>query len=319
MDLKDKPEKPMKINQYTADLQVPLTQFYNQQISNVRHCYPVDENQLATALVGVTTGKADASEGGLDSETAFVAMKNGYMIAFIHVGLGQIGENREETIGVIRFFIYLRGERHAGQVILERAETYLQKYNIKQIFAFSTDCRYRFYHFEHAGISDALDNVQALIGINKYTKCGTMVFFDWENYAIKPLPSNLPITFTVDWKQGRGLRPNCKIKAFKGEQQVGDSYSVSGGEFSTHTDAQDWLYTDWLEIEDEFQGQGIGHHLLQFTLQEARRIGFKHASISTHIDNHRACLFYGNFGYCAVDRTSEYHKLLTNSLSMKIQ
>ena len=67
----------MEIIQYTPDMQAPVTQFYNRLTANVSHCYPVKEEEFAIAIRGVTTGKADKKEGGLDSETAFVAMVNG--------------------------------------------------------------------------------------------------------------------------------------------------------------------------------------------------------------------------------------------------
>ena len=281
----------MEIVQYTPDLQTSVTQFYNRLTADVPHCYAVKEEELATAIRGVTTGKADKKEGGLDSETAFVAMVNGAVQAFIHVGIGQIGNNREEDIGVIRFMGYDRGARHAGQTVLEKAEAYLKTFNVSKIFAFSQDCRYRFYHFEHAYLSDALDQVQALLGYNGYHRSEGEVFLDWENYTVTPVPSSLPVTLSIDWKDGRGQLPNCTVRAFQDDKEVGECWSVSGGEFSSHPDAQNWLHTTWLGIEDEFQGQGLGRYLLQYELQEMNKVGYRHAAISTAWDNHRAFSF----------------------------
>ena len=167
----------MEIIQYTPDMQAPVTQFYNCLTADVPHCYPVDEEEFSIAIRGVTTGRADKKEGGLDSETAFVAMVKGAVQAYIHVGIGQVGDNREVDIGVIRFFGYERGARHVGQAVLEKVETYLKTYNISRIYAFSQDCRYRFYHFSHAYLSDALDQVQALLGFNGYRRCAGEVFW----------------------------------------------------------------------------------------------------------------------------------------------
>ena len=128
----------MDILQYTPDLQTQVTQFYNRMTANVPKCYPVKEEEFATAIQGVTTGKADKRDGGLDSETAFVAMTNGAVQAFIHVGIGQIGDNREEDIGVIRFMGYERGTRRVGQAVLEEAETYLKTFNVSRDFRFPT-------------------------------------------------------------------------------------------------------------------------------------------------------------------------------------
>ena len=303
----------MEIIQYTPDMQAPVTQFYNRLTADVPHCYPVDEEEFSIAIRGVTTGRADKKEGGLDSETAFVAMVKGAVQAYIHVGIGQVGDNREVDIGVIRFFGYERGARHVGQAVLEKVETYLKTYNISRIYAFSQDCRYRFYHFSHAYLSDALDQVQALLGFNGYRRCAGEVFLDWENYAVTPMPSSLPVTLSVDWEQGRGEHPNCTVKAHRDGEQVGICESVCGGEFSSHPDAQDWLHTVWLGIEDEFQGQGLGRYLLQYELQEMHKVGYRHAAISTAWDNHRAFLFYSNCGYQVVDWTYGYEKVLSEA------
>ena len=301
----------MEIIQFTPDMQAPVTQFYNRLTAGVPHCYPVKEQEFATAIRGVMTGKADKKEGGLDSETAFVAMVNGAVQAYIHVGIGQVGDNREVDIGVIRFLGYERGARQVGQAVLEKAEAHLKTYNISRIYAFSQDCRYRFYHFEHAYLSDALDQVQALLGFNGYRRCEGEVFLDWENYTVAPTPSNLSVELSVDWEDGRGERPNCTVKAYQGDEQVGICESVCGGEFSSHPDAQDWLHTVWLGIEGEFQGQGLGRYLLEYELQEMHKVGYRHAAISTNWENYRAFLFYSNCGYQVVDWTYGYEKVLS--------
>ena len=303
----------MEILQYTPDMKTPVTQFYNRMTADVPHCYPVSEEEFATAIRGVTTGKSDKKEGGLDSETAFVAMVNGAVQAFIHVGIGQEGDNREDDVGVIRFFSYERGARRVGQATLEKAETYLKTHNISRIFAFSQDCRYRFYHFDHAYLSDALDQVQGLLGFNGYRRCGGEVFLDWEDYSVTPVPSNLPVTLSVEWKDGRGQFPNCTVLAHQNGEQVGICESLCGGEFSSHTDAQAWLHTVWLGIEDDFQGKGLGRYLLQYALQEMKKIGYRHAAISTAWDNHRAFLFYSNCGYRTVDWTYGFVKNLSET------
>jgi ribosomal protein S18 acetylase RimI-like enzyme len=307
----------MEILQYTADMQTSVTQFYNRLTADVPHCYAVKEEELATAIRGVTTGKADKKEGGLDSETAFVAMVNGAVQAFIHVGIGQGWDRDEKDVGAIRFMGYERGARRVGQAVLEKAEAHLKTYNISKISAFSQDCRYRFYHFDHAYLSDAIDQVQALLGYNGYHRSEGEVFLDWENYIVTPVPSSLPVTLSVDWKQGRGQLPNCTVRAFQEDKEVGECWSVSGGEFSSHPDAQNWLHTTWLGIEDEFQGQGLGRYLLQYELQEMHKVGYRHAAISTAWDNHRAFLFYSNCGYRTVDWTYGFVKNLSETPTQK--
>lgn len=307
----------MEIVQYTPDLQTRVTQFYNRVTANVPHCYPVKEEEFAVALRGVTTGKSDIHEGGIDSEIAFVATMKGAVQAFIHVGIGQVrnNEGKEEDVGVIRFFGYERGARHVGQAVLAEAEVYLKTHNISRISAFSQDCRYRFYHFGHAYLSDALDQVQALLGFNGYQRCEGEVFLDWENYTVTPIPPNLPVELSVEWENRCRERSHCTVKAYRGDEQVGICESVCGGEFSSHPDAQDWLHTVWLGIEGDLQGQGLGRYLLQSALQEMHKVGYRHAAISTNWENYRAFLFYSNCGYRVVDWTYEFVKDLSEPSS----
>ena len=297
----------MKIVQYTRDILTPLTQFYNRLIANVPHCYPIKEEELAIAMVGVTS-KVKKKGGALGSEAAFVAITEGTVRAFVHVDFGHI---RDEDIGIIRFLGYERGARHAGQAVLEKAEDYLKAFNVTRISAFRSECRYCFYHFEYAFLSDTLDQVQALLGFNGYHRSNGWVFLDWENYDITPISAPIPVTLSVDWKDEPGQRPDSVVKAYRGDEEIGLCESVSGGKYSSHPDAQDWFHTVYLEIEGEFQGQGLGRYLLQYALQEMKKIGYRHAAISTGWDDYRALLFYSNCGYRVVDRTYTYEKVLS--------
>ena len=298
----------MEILQYTPDMLSPLTAFYNRLTVDVPHCYPVTEEEFALALRGVTDNVKDSDI--LDSETAFVAMSQGIVLGFVHAGVGQIGDNREVEVGVIRFLGYERGERRAGQAVLEEAEAYLKARNLAQVFAFSADCCYPFYHLEYACLSDALDHVQALLGFNGYRRHVGEVFMDWTDFSVSLTPADVPITFSVDWKQDLGELPNCDVFAHLDGEQVGVCESFSGGRFSRHPDAQDWLVTVWFDVYDEFQGQGIGRHLLQYSLQAMHKIGYRRAAISADWENYRTLIFYSNCGYRVVDWTYEYHKTL---------
>ncbi len=303
----------MQIVQYTPDLLTSLTKSYNRLIADVPHCYPVKDEEFAQAMQSVVTGKYDRSKGELYAEKVFVAITGDTVKGFVHVGISLKAENEEEDVGFIRFLGYERGERQTGQTLLEKAEAYLKTYNVTRISAFRSSRRYRFYHFEHANLSGALGQVHALLGINGYGRCGGEVFLDWENYAVTPTPLILPVTLSVDWEQGRGQRPNCNVRAYQEDKIVGECDSVSGGQFSSHADAQNWLHTVWLGIENEFQGQGLGRYLLQYTLQEMHKVGYLHAAISAGLDNHRAILFYSNFGYRVVDWTYKYEKILSET------
>ncbi len=298
----------MEILPYTPDMVSSVTAFYNRLTTDVPHCYPVDEREFACAMRGVTDKVKDSET--LDSEAAFVAMKRSSVLGFAHVGIGEIGDNREVEVGIIRFLGYERGARRAGQAVLEEVEAYLKACNVSQIFAFSEDCGYPFYHFEVACLSSALDHVHTLLGFNGYRRSGGWVCFDWQDYSVTPTPLTLPVTVSVHWKEGRGVRPNCDVVAHLDGERIGGCESVSAGEFSSHPDAQNWFDTGGIDVEDAFQGQGVGRYLLQHALQEMHSVGYRHAAITAHCENYRALLFYGNCGYRVADWTYEYQKKL---------
>ncbi len=291
----------MEILEYTPEMRRYTTEFYNNLTANVPHCYPVSEDELGEVLLETTYETEDKKV--LHSQTTFVARERSTVLGFIQVGIGPDEELNKNNIGIIRFFGYQPGERRAGQALLEKAESYLSTYNPELIVAFPQDYRYRFYHFGHAYLSDGLGQVQALLGYNGYQRRFGEVFLAWENYSVTPTESPIPIELSVEWEPGRGERPNCTVLAFHDGTKAGTCYTVSGGEFSDHPDVQDWLHTMWLGIEDEFQGQGLGRYLLQYTLHEMHNIGYRNALISTSWENYRAALFYNNCGYRVTDWT----------------
>lgn len=303
----------MEILQYAPDMLPLLTRFYNQQTANVPHCYPIKEEEFANVMSSVT-GQSDNTDNGLEAETAFVAMQNGVVQAFIHVGHYWHGKNSEVHEGVVRFLGYERGARHAGQTVLEKAEEYLKTYNVTQITAFSS-YKYHFYHLRCASLSITLDHVYALLGHNGYSPRYCQVFLDWKNYTSTPIPSSLPVTLSVDWKEGRGQRPNCTVRAYQEGEKIGICVSVCGGEYSSHPDAQDWVYTEWLGVEEDFQGQGLGKYLLQYSLQEMHKVGYRHASLNTECYEYLPILFYSNCGYRVVDWTYDFVKILSKDSS----
>lgn len=306
----------MEILQYTPDMLPPLTQFYNRLTADVPHCYPIKEVELANAMRNVI-GQTDNTDDDFESETAFIAMQGGAVQAFIHAGYYQSENGDEVNKGVIRFLGYERHVRNAGQAVLEKAEDYFRTNNIIQIIAFRKIHRYSFYHFEYAELSDTLDHVHALLGFNDYRRYHGQVFLDWKNFNLIPTTLTLPVTLSVEWKQGRGKLPNCNITAHRDGEEVGVCWSVSGGEFSSHPDVQDWVYTDWIGVEDEYQGQGIGKYLLQYSLHEMHKVGYRHASLSTDWDNNRALLFYSNCGYKVIDWTYAFEKVLPKTPTHK--
>ncbi|MCZ6680068.1 MAG: GNAT family N-acetyltransferase [Candidatus Poribacteria bacterium] len=187
--------------------------------------------------------------------------------------------------------------------MLDAAEAYFRERNLREIIAFPQDYRYSFYHLESAYLSDRLDAVHALLGFNGYKRVAGEVYLDWPNYNVAPAPVDVSVEISLQWQAGSGTRPGLIVQAHQGEKEIGICVCVSGGEYSRAEDAQDWLFTTWLGVSEEMQGQGLGRYLLHRTLQEMHGVGYRHAAISTDWQNFRAALFYSNHGYHVVDWT----------------
>jgi GNAT superfamily N-acetyltransferase len=218
-------------------------------------------------------------------------------------------EGAEEQ-GIVRLLWYERGQRQAGQALLEAAEGHLRGRGLRQCVAFDQYAfRFPTYHLSCAQLTDRWEHVHGLLGANGYQRSGGEVFLDWEHFR-PPDPGPCPIEadLRVERWQGRGSRDNVAVHAERDGERLGICASRCCGEYSSDARAQDWLLTNWLWVEEGLRGQGVGRYLLLRALTEARAAGFVHAAISAEPDNHRAILFYSNIGYHAVDWTTEYRK-----------
>ena len=291
----------MHIAPYESAMEESLAAIYNDATHRVPHCYPVARADFAAALQPVLSGESDFER--LESQAAFVATDGDAICGYIHIGI-QSGDDNPKAVGIIRFLYYERGHRAAGQALLDAAETYFRDHQIASVQAFMQRYRYAFYCFSHSYLSNSLDQVEALLGFNDYTKIGGEVFLDWTDYTPDP-PDPIDLSFEVklEWKQGRGRLPGLIARAMQDDEQLGQCFSPSCGEYSNADEVQNWLFTEWLGVNEEVQGRGLGRYLLQYVRQAMHAMGYRHAGISTSWVNYRAFQFYSNYGYRVSDWT----------------
>lgn len=288
----------MDVEPYRPEMSAALAASYNDLIAGLPYCHAVTTEQIAAAVAGV-----EADER-LHSDAVFAAMEGDGALGMAHVALESVGEGGGEPRGVIRFLWYARGHRDAGQTLLEAAEAHLRAQGAHSVIAFHQDYRYPFYHIGHAYLSDRLEHIHALFGMNGYGRCAGEVYLRWPDYR-PPEPDEppFPVDLELEWPQGRGELPGLIVRALRDGEQVGICVNLSLGEYSDAPDAQRAFLTKWLGIEEPAQGVGLGRFLLATALRELHRAGYRDAVISTSWTNHRACLFYSNFGYRANDWT----------------
>ena len=292
----------MTITRYDPAMASELASAYNRLIRPVPHCYPIGPADFAAAVAGAKTEKND--DKPLHSQAAYVATEGGAMLGFVDVGVRPGGEPGEQSQGMVRFLWYERGQRATGQALLEAAETHLRHCGVKQVTAFHAHYSYDFYHVQSAYLSDRLDHVEALLGVNGYKRVAGEVFLDWPDFEpTEPDPTDVEADISSHWREREGRRPAVILSAHHDGRQIGECRCGRIGDYSDDEAARDWFIVHWLWTAKEVRRRGLAKHLLQRALVEMHGAGYRHSTISTAWDNHRASLFYGNVGYHVVDWT----------------
>lgn len=275
-----------------------LADIYNGLVDGLPYCYPASAADFATAL-----GDGAAHER-LRDDVALVALAGSAAVGWTQAAVEPPEEPQGASRGILRALWYARGHRAAGQALLEAAHGHFRAQGVATIMAFHQDYRHPFYHMGHAYLSDRLEHIHALLGMNGYHRCAGEVYLEWPEFAPEPPgPPPLPVELVTEWNPGRGHLPGLTLRAMQDDRQLGLCVNLSCGEYASAEAAQDGCLTKWLGVDAQAQGQGLGRWLLQTALWELRGAGYRRAVISTSWANHRACLFYSNCGYRAVDWT----------------
>lgn len=289
-----------------------LATVYNEQISDIPHCHPVSPEEFEK---GFRFRKyADEPRTELYLEKLIVGEQNGKITGFADVALANTEKDRQnKQEGMIRFLTYQPGYRAVGQAILDESEKYLRGLGMKRISAFRSsyhdDYCYRFYHLGFGLVSDLKGHICALFRMNGYKVEGGEIFMDQPGYRVdEPVIPDNGVEIVVEQKTERDVMPRLTVQALRDGEEFGVCESVSVSGYCQAREAQDWIFIKWLGVEDAEQRKGWGRYLLQRNLWEAQKIGYKNTAISTNMKNHRAHLFYTNYGYQMTDTAYQFVK-----------
>ena len=282
----------MEIVNYTTDHAEALTDVYNCSTADCMHCQPIEPGILAETLGSETESVL--------AERVFVSIDSGRPTGFSHAVIRTLKD--DSRCAAIRFLSYAPGNRASGLALLRHTIGYFREENFVQILAFDQDDQYPFYHRNHAYLSDRVGHVQALLSCEGFTADQGEVHLDWDDYDPgEPFEIEQPVEMT--WTQ---LESAGSISAFEGKATIGDTV-VGVCHVTSCADRykgeEDRLFVNWLGVEEAFQGKGYGRFILQEALREGKRLGYRHAAISTDLRNHRAYAFYTNYGFRVTDWT----------------
>ncbi len=276
-------------------------------LAGVPHCYPVSEDELAQALEGPQSCKA---ADRLGNDRIWLAGSPAEPLGMLHLATER-PESGGQPRGAIRFFWFAPGCEAAGAELLARAEASLREQGVSRLIAWHYDHTYPFYHAEHAYLTQQHGHTHTLLQAQGYQEYGSEVVLDWPHYDPTPPPSILlPIKLTYEWERGRAARRGLVLLARTEKDEAGVCVCISLGEFSRAPEAQNWLYTRWLGVAEEWRRRGLGRYLMRQALHTLHGEGYRHAAICALGDNEPALALYTGLGYQVVDWTRAYEKTL---------
>ena len=289
-----------------------LAPFYNAEFAGRPYCYPVSAQEFHAGA----RFRADADEPyrNLAQERFLVARRDGEVLGFAHlalwskvsddliwIGLHLVEDILDHRVGLIRFFHYKRGQRRAGQAILDEAEDYFRQWGVKQIRVFSYYA-YRFCLFDRTFLFDSMAHVHALLRANGFRITRGNALLDLRaRPPAEPSPPAGGLEVRTEVEEGRGDLPNASVRLLRQEEEIGSCSAVSHGHYCRAGEAQTSYYVGWFGTAGPERGKGLGKYLLQVLLWEMHKLGYDNATLYVALDNPVAQLLYTNGGFGLVD------------------
>ncbi|GAB6100260.1 hypothetical protein JCM16358_21390 [Halanaerocella petrolearia] len=98
-----------------------------------------------------------------------------------------------------------------------------------------------------------------------------------------------------------------------------DSQPVGVIEYMRDMDEINTAYLYGLAIVEEFQGQGLGKRLLDYSLEQLQQLGITNVELTVDPDNHPAIKLYRKFGFKQVDFHEEEYGLNEDRFIMELK
>lgn len=284
-----------------------LAPLYNRLAAGAPFCPPVSDEAF---VAGMTYRESDS----LLDQRLIVASDGGAVVGFAHFGVEPASERVASPRGVLRFLLYEASERAAGQALLDAVHSAARENGLTSVRAFTHQHTYRFHHLGFGLLSDRLLHVSALFGANGY-RTRDDGWYDQEVFLMRrdddsdcPTNPDPNAAVEIETTTGRGQRPGLALRLIRDGELIGECDSCSVGDYVDDAESQETFFTVWLGIEERERGSGWGRYLLRRARWEMRRLGYRHAVISTNTKNYRAQLLYSSEGYRVVDCAYGYEK-----------
>lgn len=268
-----------------------LVEHYNDVVAGVVHCHASDVERFRAELSRNTDRYAAQT---------LVVSEHG----FAHVAVRQDKHRRPGSRGALRFLAFSPEHYREGFELLRSAENWARENGAPRMGAFFQNDTYDFYHSPSACLSDRIGHIQAVLQMKGYSVKRGEVFLDADHFTASR-PGELASQFSesIEQKATMCAHPSFSIRITEGDKSTGRCDVVSRESFGGYSAESDTLFYQWVGVEDAYQRRGLGRYLVRRALEIGKESGYRHASISTALENHRAFVLYATEGFHVVDWT----------------
>lgn len=292
-----------------------VVDIYNQGIDGLPGVYALSPEQFTEHIQRDMEWFDGRSTRELENEQLLIWREGGCVVGFTHVAtLDRQRDGRSQRDGLIRFLDFRASQRHAGQALIVAAEQFLLQAGAQRILAFPKSYIYRFFSPD-GGIPEKYGHVTGLLGANDYNVSQRTMTMTWANFEVKePILPDVDVQVRVKKTGAQTAPQGLLIKLCTSDADENASFGMCIA-YSLRTlqpseQGRADLFIQWLVVDEARRGQGWGRYLMQCTLWEAQRLGYRNTILVTSEGNHRAIMLYSSLGYHVVQTSYAFTKTL---------
>jgi len=300
---------------YCVDLAEAAVASHSRTFGDIPFCWPVAADALAEPTTLTCSNLTT-----LRNDLVLAALACGRVVGYVHAAVEDPKPATDQQWGdyavpqgVLRMFWYERGERAAGEALLQAAEGHLRRQGLERIEVMHCKRGYPWHGLPHAHLTQRAAHLHALLYLRGYVRETSSVSLAWRD-AVKAPMASCSVAHTMRREDEPRPGGTSRVLLYAEQSEVFAGMCVGGplAEFAPDApEAREWGYIHWLTVAEPFRRRGLAQTLLTAMFGELRREGLRHIALCCIEENAPALLLYANMGFSASDFGYTYVKTLT--------
>lgn len=290
----------MEIRKFQASDATKLFSYWGKTGAEIPYFFPVSISKWQACLL---EDELDGEEIFKNLETHFVTVED-QIIGFVQYGQPNFawkengGKYHNPDIGVIRHLYYDQDQPNAGEILIQKAKDYLERFSHQ----------YAFYHIlgmscnaHHGKLHQSLSHVEQLLFSHGFSIEHENYYYVLDMQTIEPQISrefHLVSTYNKN---------EISFEVQQNEHSIGTA-KVFLMDKLTDGYARDAVYLRWISMKKQHQDKGIGKEFLHLLISYLQNKGYRYLHTDTANTNTRAQRFYLRENFQSKGLTRNYIK-----------